>query len=90
MEKDLQTKILDFLKDNKHFAVKTIVSNKSGIPDILACINGKFVGIEVKDTNKQPTRIQLYKLQGIRKSGGHSTWVDNFEDFKKFYSEIIK
>lgn len=43
---------------------------KEGIPDILACINGKFYGIELKADNGKPTLLQLKKLKDIRNAGG--------------------
>lgn len=47
---------------------------RSGIPDIVACVNGHFVGIECKaDPSKQPTALQLKEADGIMKSGG--TWI---------------
>ena len=43
---------------------------KEGIPDILACINGKFYGIELKADDGKPTLLQLKKLRDIRNAGG--------------------
>lgn len=37
---------------------------KSGIPDILCCINGVFVAVEVKASNGRPSELQ--KLNGKR------------------------
>jgi hypothetical protein len=47
---------------------------KSGVPDIVACINGKFVGVEVKRENKTPTVIQNRLLEEISASGGIAIW----------------
>ena len=47
---------------------------KSGVPDIIACVNGKFVGIEVKREGKQPTRIQELRMHGIESTGGKTFW----------------
>ena len=44
---------------------------KSGIPDIVCCVHGCFVGIEVKSGPKrQPTPLQLKCAGEIRASGG--------------------
>lgn len=44
-----------------------------GTPDILACINGHFVAIELKkDAKEKLDRLQLYKLQKIVEAGGTS------------------
>jgi len=42
-----------------------------GIPDILACYRGLFIGFEVKrDSSKLPTALQLAEIEGIRRAGG--------------------
>lgn len=42
-----------------------------GIPDILGCIKGQFVAIELKRDKKQkPTRLQAHVLSLISRAGG--------------------
>ena len=44
---------------------------KKGVPDFICCIDGKFVGIEVKASIKnKPTRSQLEELKKINIAGG--------------------
>jgi hypothetical protein len=44
---------------------------RAGIPDRIACVNGHFVGIEVKaDASKKPTKLQLDCMAKIEASGG--------------------
>jgi len=66
--------------------VKTISTNKRGTPDILACVNGRFVAIEVKAKGKLSTvsKLQQYQIDTINSSGGFAIAVDNLEDVKKF------
>ena len=45
---------------------------KSGVPDILACINGYFVGIEVKAPNGKPSDLQIYNVNVINRRGGYA------------------
>lgn len=47
---------------------------KSGVPDILACIKGAFVAIEVKREGKQPTPLQWKRMDEIRQAGGWAFW----------------
>jgi Holliday junction resolvase len=47
---------------------------KSGVPDIVACIEGKFVTVEVKREGKEPTPIQERRMAEIRKAGGAAFW----------------
>ena len=42
----------------------------SGIPDILACYKGRFLGLEVKLDYNSPSPIQKAKLTLINRAGG--------------------
>jgi hypothetical protein len=45
-----------------------------GIPDILMCVNGTFVAIELKkDAKSRPTKLQSHVLGLIKRAGGHAT-----------------
>lgn len=44
-----------------------------GVPDLIACVHGKFVAIELKRPDKQSTthaKLQLYILDKIKRAGG--------------------
>lgn len=63
--------------------------NLCGTPDILACINGYFVALELKkDAKVKPDQLQIYELKRIIKSGGRSyvaypeNWDTVFEQLK--------
>ncbi len=43
---------------------------KSGVPDIIACIRGRFVSIEVKREGKEPTTCQNLRMKEIRDCEG--------------------
>ena len=42
----------------------------SGVPDIIACYNGHFVGIECKAGKNKPTDLQKKNLRAIYEAGG--------------------
>lgn len=42
----------------------------SGIPDIICCVNGKFVGIEVKADDGHASELQKRNIDLINKSNG--------------------
>jgi len=46
---------------------------KSGIPDIIAIVNGEFIGIEVKSAKGKPTELQ--KICGAEIEGAGGTWL---------------
>ena len=87
-EKTFENKIKKFLEENGAWYVKFFANSytKSGIPDILACVNGYFVGIEVKAQNGKPSELQLYNIRKIRKAGGFAMVVypSGFNRFKEF------
>jgi len=43
---------------------------KSGVPDIIACIRGRFLAIECKAGDNQPTPLQQAQMKAISKAGG--------------------
>jgi hypothetical protein len=48
----------------------------SGVPDILCCYNGWFIGIECKANGGKPTRLQQMHLNGIERQGGIALLID--------------
>lgn len=42
-----------------------------GIPDILACVNGVFVGVEVKSNTGKVSPLQVATLKSISSHGGY-------------------
>ena len=71
-EKSFENKIKRYLKDKGAYRVKYFGCNysESGTPDILACVNGYFLAIEVKAQTGKPSELQLVKIAEIRKAGG--------------------
>lgn len=59
---------------------------RSGVPDIVCCHNGLFIGIEVKADSKKnpPTELQLKNLREISEQGGLAMVVDmhNYEGLR--------
>lgn len=89
VEKNFENKIKKFLEEKECWFLKYwggAAYTKSGIPDILACCNGKFLGIEVKAPNGKPSALQLYNLKKIDEAGGLAIllYPKDFELFKNF------
>ena len=57
---------------------------RTGIPDVIACVGGHFIGIECKAGSKQPTTLQQRELDNIEKAEGTSILVnaDNINNLK--------
>ena len=62
-------KVLDELKAS-HFPPATGGYGKSGVSDIVACIDGLFVAIECKAGKNKPTPLQEAYLDQVRAAGG--------------------
>lgn len=80
----LCSQIVAMLK--KHgYAVNVIVSGDKSTPDILACVNGMFVAIEVKslDTGDTLKVKQSNTLQSIYDSGGVAMVASSLDDARK-------
>ena len=45
---------------------------RAGVPDIICCVNGSFMGIECKAGDNQPTDLQEIEMSKIRLSGGYT------------------
>lgn len=71
-EKAYETKIKGFLKKHGVYCVKYFgcAFSQAGTPDLLTCINGKFVAIEVKSSDGKPSELQLHNLRQIDAAGG--------------------
>lgn len=94
-EKQFENKVKGFLKEQGAWFIKYWAGSqftKDGIPDILACINGYFVAIEVKALNGKPSELQLYNIRKIREAGGFAfvLYPSGYEEFKKFVLDLNK
>lgn len=71
-EKSFENKIKKYLDKQGAWYVKFFANayTKKGVPDILACVDGMFYGIEVKAEGGKPSEIQKYNIQKINESGG--------------------
>lgn len=84
-EAQLQSKMINYLKDKKYFVIKTVRTNMKGIPDLIVCAKGKFYGIEVKREGKKETgvtELQKHQINLINESGGIAFVADSIKDLK--------
>jgi hypothetical protein len=62
--------------DTYYFMPATHGYGSSGVPDIVACMKGRFIGIECKANGGKPTALQMKNMTGIVDHGGISLIVD--------------
>ena len=84
-ESDIVKAIMKFLKTvPRCFAWKEHggMYGTAGIPDIIACIDGKFYGFEVKTDIGKTTGLQESTIRKIKKAGGTAVVVRSLDDVK--------
>lgn len=93
-EKQFEMKVKRYLNERGCWVVKYFGNGytPSGIPDLLACVNGYFVAIEVKASTGHPSDLQLYNRKKIREAGGISLvlYPHQFDDFKLLIDDLIE
>lgn len=86
LEKNVENKIKRWLQSKNIYYFKVHGSSfmQPGIPDIIACVNGCFVGIEVKNVGKLKNQSEQQKIHEklIKASGGIFILADSLEVVK--------
>ena len=77
-EKVVKDKVVGILRDEGvyYFFPATHGFGRSGVPDIVCCVNGRFLGIECKAGTNKPTALQVREIEAIRRSNGHAIVVN--------------
>lgn len=93
-EKQFENRIKMFLEGRGAWFIKYWAGaafTKSGVPDILACVNGYFVAIEVKAPNGKASDLQLYNIHKIKAAGGFAfvLYPSAFDQFVKFIDGLF-
>jgi len=111
-EKEIETSIIEYIRAiggwcqkiqsgeaykiyrDKKYRIKLA---DAGTPDILACIEGTFFGIEVKKAQKQVDDLlkektqtaqdQMYQLKLIDQADGQAMIVDSLDGFIRLYED---
>ncbi len=84
-EADIVRAILEFLKTVPrcfYWKEHGGMYGRAGIPDIIACIEGRFYGFEVKTDTGVATGLQKATIRKINKAGGKALVVRSVADVK--------
>lgn len=92
-EKNFENKVKRFLKREECWCLKYWAGGgftKSGIPDLLICCNGYFIGAEIKAENGTPSALQIRELMNIQKASGIGIllYPEDFETFQHLIQEL--
>lgn len=91
-EKDLQDNCIRYLKGQGIYYLNLFGDGWSGKgkPDIIACINGRFVAFELKvGENDLQDDQKIHRIR-IQRSGGLHYSPYTLEEFKNIIKELLK
>lgn len=94
-EKQFEGKVKNFLKEQGCWFIKYWGGGsytKAGIPDLLVCCNGYFLGVELKAEHGRPTELQKWNIEQIKKAGGIGIilYPHMFDEFKTLIKDLQK
>ena len=71
-EAKVKKKVVRILKEAGAYYFYPVTGGfgRSGVPDVVACYKGRFIGIECKAGKNKPTPLQQKNLDDIIKGGG--------------------
>ena len=81
-EQQTQKQISNYLESIGAYTFKTIEANKSGVADICACLNGKYIAVEVKKLGGVTSAIQKAHIDLVRAAGGIAFVAYSVDDVK--------
>ena len=89
-ESQIQALILKFLRALAPacWVIKAAVCNERGVPDILCCYKGRFLGIEVKTCKGRLGPAQKVQGKRIQMACGSSGVARSVEDVREMIAEI--
>ena len=92
-EKQFENQVKTFLKNKGCWVLKTWSNGiqREGVPDLLVCCNGCFLGIELKAETGHPSDLQLWNIDQIRESGGIAMvlYPTQFVAFRHMVEDIM-
>ena len=72
-----------------YFKTKGSAFGKSGLPDLVAVVNGMFTGFEIKRSKGgKPSPLQLYHRDRIIESGGACEFISDVSIAKDMVEKI--
>ena len=76
-EQQIQSKLIKKLESEGFYVLKLSVTNKPGIPDLIAIPKNSDVKfIEVKRPGHKPRTLQVYRIKELQNHGVSATWYN--------------
>ena len=64
------------------------VYGTNGVPDIICCYKGQFIGLECKLPGGRLTALQKRTIEKINRAGGVACRVESVEDVKRVIERV--
>ena len=92
LERDIVTAIKRYLaslgSDVFFWKEHGSVYGTNGVPDIICCYKGRFLGLECKLPGGRLTKIQKRTIEKINRAGGVACRVERVEDVKRVIERV--
>ena len=85
LEKDIVKAIMNYLRTVPHcfvFKVHGGMYGTAGIPDIIACVDGRYFAFEVKTATGRATALQEATIRKILAAGGTALVVRSVDEVR--------
>ena len=92
LEKEIVTAIIRYLRSlPRCFCWKQHGGQfgTAGIPDIIVCLNGRFIAFEVKTPTGKLTKLQESVLRKINAANGRAYKVTSLQEVKQIIEEVF-
>lgn len=92
LERDIVTAIRKYLaslgSDVFFWKEHGSVYGTNGLPDIICCYKGRFLGLECKLPSGRLTEPQKRAIEQINRAGGFACRVESVEDVKRVIARV--
>ena len=92
LERDIVTAIKRYLaslgSDVFFWKEHGSVYGTNGVPDIICCYKGRFLGLECKRPGGRLTELQKRAIKKINRAGGVACRVESVEDAKRVIERV--
>lgn len=91
MEQDIQSSIKKYLEEKGMYVTKVVIATKNGTPDLICCVNGKYLAFEIKRNEKavkNAEELQKFNVRKIRKAGGEAFIVASLDEVKQIINRL--
>jgi len=88
-ESDLNKRVQALIEANGGYVVKIVAGNRSGIHDMLACINGRFCSLEGKLSYNKMSPLQKAHRNKVIASGGLAMQIKSVADAKEMIAMTL-